>query len=327
MDAEERVAKELSALGKPYAIVLNSAHPNAEESVLLAQSLEEKYGAPVALVNCLEVNAEDICRILGLVLEQFPVKEIEITLPSWTAALEEDHWLPQSLLSDILRCSAGLRKMGEVKNAFAPLEQNENVAAVTLSFCDMGAGRARVRAGLREELYYKVLSELTGFDLHSDEELITTMRSLAAAGKKYKKVEQALLEVGEKGYGIVLPECSDMALEEPQIIKQAGAFGLRLRASAPSIHMIKADIETEICPIVGSEQQSKELAKSIKDQIDRDPLGIWETKMLGKSLFELANEGLNTKLENMPEEARMKLSETLSRIINEGSNGLLCILV
>ena len=327
VEAEERVARELAALNKPYAIVLNSAHPNAEETVLLAQSLEEKYMAPVALVNCLELNAEDVCRILGLILEEFPVREIEICLPGWMAALEEDHWLPASLCADIAACAENVRKMGDIKNAFKALENNENIAGVTLSYIDMGSGRARVRAAVREELYYKILSELTGFSLKNDEELIKTMRELSAQSRKYKKVEEALDEVERTGYGIVMPQTEDMTLEEPQIERQAGAFGLRLRASAPSIHLIRADIETEVCPIVGSEQQSKELAESIKAQFDRDPLGIWDTKMLGKSLFELASEGLHAKLGNMPDDARKKLAETLSRIINEGSNGLLCILV
>ena len=327
VQAEERVAKELRELGKPYAVVLNSAHPNAEETVELAKSLEEKYKAPVALVNCLEINAEDIRHILGLILEEFPVREIEISMPGWMAALEEGHWLKESIANDVFRLSADIHTMGQVRTAFGGLESNENVAGVTLSFMDMGTGRARVKAALKEDLYYKVLSELTGFSLKNDEDLINKMKELAITGKKYKKVEAALNEVERSGYGIVMPDSEDLTLEEPEIVRQPGGFGLRLRAGAPSIHMIKADVETEINPIVGSEQQSEELAANLKRQIEKDPLGIWETNMLGKSLYELASEGLSSKLEHIPEDARKKLSETLSRIVNEGSNGLLCILV
>lgn len=325
--AEERVAKELKAMGKPFAIILNSAHPNAEETTALGESLEEKYGAPVALVNCLELNGEDIRHILGLILEEFPVREVEICLPEWTAALDRNHRVIQSLFESIAACASNVERMGQIKEAFSALENNEYVAGATLSFMDMGSGRARVRTALKDELYYQVLSELTGFELKNDEELIAIMKDLAETGRKYKKVESALRQVEETGYGIVMPDSSDLTLEEPEIVRQPGGFGLRLRAGAPSIHMIKAEIETEINPIVGSEQQSEELAASIKNQIEKNPLGIWETNMLGKSLYDLASEGLNSKLSHMPEDARKKLSETLSRIINEGSNGLLCILV
>ena len=315
--AEERVARELAALKKPFAIVLNSAHPNAEETVALALSLEEKYGAPVALVNGLDLNGEDIRHILGLILQEFPVKEVEVSLPSWTAALEEDHWLSRSLKESILSCAAGIERMGQVKEAFKRLEDNENVSGVTMAFTDMGSGRVRMRVALREELYYKVLSELTGFELSNDEELIALVRKLALAGKKYETVEKALEGVEKSGYGIVMPDSGDLRLEEPEIVRQPGGYGLRLRAGASSIHMIKADIETEINPIVGSEQQSEEMAESLKRQFERDPDGIWQTEMLGKTLFDLASEGLQSKLSHMPEDARKKLSETLSRIINE----------
>ncbi|MBP3321998.1 MAG: stage IV sporulation protein A [Clostridia bacterium] len=327
IEAEERVARELTALGKPFAIVLNSAHPNAEETVALALSLEEKYGAPVALVNCLELNAEDIRHILGLILQEFPIKEVEICLPSWTAALEREHWLTQSLKESILSCAGEVERMGQVKDAFAKMEENENVSGIALTFADMGCGRARVKTALREDLYYKVLSELTGFALTSDEELIALVRRLAEQSRKYEKVEKALESVEKTGYGIVMPESADLRLEEPEIVRQPGGYGLRLRASAPSIHMIKADVETEVNPIVGSEQQSEEMAESLKKRFEKDPEGIWQTNMLGKTLFELTSEGLEAKLAHMPEESQKKLSETLSRIINEGSNGLLCILV
>ena len=327
VEAEERVARELKACGKPFAIVLNSAHPNAEETVALAESLEEKYGAPVALVNCLMLNAEDIRHILGLILSEFPVKEVELSFPSWTTALDKDHPIWQSLEKSILSVAGKGLSMGKVKDAFAALEENENISAVTLSFMDMGSGRVRLRVGMREELYYEVLSELTGFELKSDEELISLVATLADKSRKYDKVGKALEEVEQSGYGIVMPDVGDLKLEEPEIVKQPGGFGLRLRAAAPSIHMIRADIETEINPIVGTEQQSEELADNLRRSFEANPTSVWQTEMLGKSLYQLAGEGLHAKLEHMPPDARGKLSETLSRIINEGSNGLVCILV
>ena len=281
----------------------------------------------MALVNCLELNAEDIRHILGLILEEFPVKEIEVCLPEWTAALPADHRVIKSIYESLRTCASNVAKMGDVKKAFSQLEENEYIAGATLCFMDMGSGKARIRAALDESLYYTVISELTGFDLPDDEHLIAVLRELSEVNRKYRKIEEALEEVEKTGYGIVMPTNEELHLDEPEIVKQPGGFGLRLRACAPSIHMIKAEIETEINPIVGSEQQSEELAANIKKEIERDPLGIWETNMLGKSLYELASEGLNAKLAHMPEDARKKMSETLSRIINEGSNGLVCILV
>ena len=326
-EAEERAARELKALGKPFAVVLNSAHPNAEETVVLGEALEEKYGVPVALVNCLELNAEDIRHILGLILEEFPVKEIEVDLPEWTAALDGTHRIKESLFGALRESAAGIRTMGQIRRGFAPLENNEYAAGVTLSFMDMGTGRAKIRAALKDELFYKVLGELTGFEVRDDKELIAVMRDLAETGKRYRKVEKALADAETTGYGIVMPGMDELRLEEPEIVKQPGGFGLRLRASAPSIHMIKTEIETEINPIVGSEQQSEELSAHLKEQVEKDPLSLWETNMLGKSLYELASEGLSAKLRHIPDDARRKLSETLSRIVNEGSNGLVCILV
>ncbi|MBQ9468363.1 MAG: stage IV sporulation protein A [Clostridia bacterium] len=327
VEAEERTAKELRDIGKPYAIVLNSAHPNAEQTVTLAQSLEEKYGAPVALVNALELNAEDIRRILGLILEQFPVKEIEISLPGWMAALDDTHPLKARLKEEILACASPLEKMGGVRDAFSPLMNDPSVSAVSLAYADMGCGRARLRVAPTEDLFYSVLGELTGFEIPGDEQLISIMRELSETKKRYAKVKGALEEVERTGYGVVMPAEDELELKEPQIVRQPGGFGLRLQASAPSIHMMKVEVETEIDPIIGSEQQSKDLADSMKEQLSRDPMAIWKTELLGKSLYDMALEGLGAKMENIPPEARVKLAQTLRRILNEGSNGLLCILV
>ena len=327
IEAEQRIVNELKALGKPFAIVLNSASPSNEKSIALAYELEEKYNAPVALVNCLELDAEDIRHILALVLSEFPVSEMKIKTPSWLEAISGDHRIKASLLDSIRQCASQIKKIGDVENALKALSDNEYAAGVTTEEINMGTGTARVTVELKPELFYEVVSEMTGMDISDDSALISTLSELAGMRSKFERVAEALAEVDEKGYGIVMPDVDELHLEEPEIIKQSGGYGVRLRAAAQSIHMIRANIETEINPIVGSEQQSEELIKYVLHEFEEDPKRIWDSNMFGKSLYALMNEGLHTKLSNIPEESRVKLSETLERIINEGSGGLICIIL
>ncbi len=327
IEAEQRIVNELKALGKPFAIVLNSSSPSNEKSIALAYELEEKYNAPVALVNCLELDAEDIRHILALVLSEFPVSEMKIKTPSWLEAIGGDHRIKASLLDSIRQCASQIKKIGDVENALKALSDNEYVAELTTEEIDMGTGTARIAVQLKPELFYEVVSEMTGMDISDDSALISTLSELAGMRSKFERVAEALAEVDEKGYGIVMPDVDELHLEEPEIIKQSGGYGVRLRAAAQSIHMIRANIETEINPIVGSEQQSEELIKYVLHEFEEDPKRIWESNMFGKSLYALMNEGLHTKLSNIPEESRVKLSETLERIINEGSGGLICIIL
>ncbi|MBQ7320629.1 MAG: stage IV sporulation protein A [Clostridia bacterium] len=327
VEAEERVVHELKEMGKPFAIILNSAHPSEESAVALAYELESKYQVPVALVSCLDLDAEDIRHILELILHEFPVTEITLQLPVWTKALDSDHAIRQSIHNDIRNCADQIYRMGDVANAFVPLSDNEYVRSCEVAHLDMGTGKADVRIALQDDLYYRVLSELTGFDVSSEEELFRLMKQLSVMKAEYDKVNEALQNANENGYGIVMPDIEDLKLEEPIIVKQAGGYGVRLRAAAQSLHIIRANIETEINPIVGSEQQSEELVKYMLKEFEEDPKSIWESNMFGKSLYELVNEGLHTKLEHMPDESRLKLSETLERIINEGSGGLICIIL
>ena len=326
-EAEARVANELSELGKPFAIVLNSAHPNAAESVTLAMELEERYGAPVALVNCTELNAEDIRHILGMILQEFPVKVLRIELPAFTAALEREHWLLQSLEQTMLSCASQITKMGQVSRAVGMMGENDFVESAELRSIDPGSGICRAQICCQSGLYYRVLSELTGLRIDSEEQLVALVRELSQIKQQYDRVAQALSEVEAHGYGIVMPGPEQLRLDDPRIVKQPGGYGVKLHATAPSIHMIKADIETEINPIVGSEQQSEELVRYLMREFENDPQRIWQTNMFGTTLYELVSEGLYGKLQNMPEEARSKLSETLCRIVNEGTNGLVCILL
>ena len=327
VEAEERIVNELKSIGKPFAVILNSARPESEAARTLAIELEEKYGVPVALVSCLDLDAEDIRHILGLVLEEFPVTEISIRMPEWLGSLDDTHRIRMSLQSAIRACADEVSRVGDVKNAFLTLCDNEYVESVQVDLLDLGTGCATLSLSMKPGLYYSVISELTGFLIDGEKELIKLLQELAEIKVKYDKVSAALDAVNQNGYGIVMPDVEDLRLEEPKIVKQSGGYGVKLRAAAQSIHMIRANIETEINPIVGTEQQSEDLVRYMLREFEEDPKSIWATNLFGKSLYELVNEGLHTKLDHMPAESRAKLSETLERIINEGSNGLICILL
>ena len=326
-DAEERVVNELKEMGKPFAIILNSANPSNDKSIALAYELEEKYGAPVALVNCLELDGEDIRHILEMILCEFPVSEIRVSLPEWMRALDDSHPVKTSIRDSALKCARDVEKMGQVRNAFAALSKNEYISKFDFESIDYGCGCAKVSVSCEKALYFKVLSELTNFDIESEEQLVKMLKEYSAKKNEFDRVLEALADADEKGYGIIMPDASKLRLEEPEIIKRAGGYGVKLRASAQSIHMIRANIETEINPIVGSEEQSEDLVKYLLEEFEEDPKKIWDSNMFGKSLYELMNEGLHTKLDHIPDESRNKLSETLERIINEGSNGLICIIL
>ncbi len=327
VEAEERIARELIAAGKPFVIILNTAEPSSEQAIALALELEEKYGAPVALVNCLRLDGDDIRHILELVLLEFPVCEVKVKLPEWTQALDAAHPLMCNMKNFILERAEKIKKIGEISTAFENVPEDGQIKLVNIDKIDLGHGTAELSVELADGLYYSTVSELCGVDVSNEKKLIQLLLELCNAKEKYDRVALALEDAEQKGYGIVMPETADLHLEEPEIVKQSGGYGVRLRASAPSIHMIKANIETEISPVVGTEQQSEELVKYMLKEFEEDPTKIWQSNMFGKTLHQLINEGLHTKLEHMPEDARTKLSETLGRIINEGSGGLICIIL
>ncbi len=327
VDAERRVIEELKELNKPFCIIVNSAQPDRPESRELACHLEETYGVPVALVNCLEIDSEDIRHILELVLLEFPVREIGVRMPDWIGVLDDSHWLRTALEKEIMADAGRVSRVGEIGRVFGDLTKLDYVRGTQVDSIDLGNGCACVSVNFDDGLYFRIMGELTGFTVQNEEELIALMRHLSEIKTKYDKIASALDEVRNTGYGIVTPDIEDLHLEEPQIVKQAGGYGVRLKASAPSIHMIRADIETEINPMVGTEQQSEDLVRFLLHEFEEDPRQIWESNIFGKTLHELVNEGLHTKLSHMPAEARLKLGETLQRIINEGSGGLICILL
>lgn len=336
---EERIAAELTEIGKPFAVILNSAHPESESAVSLAMKLEDKYKAPVALVNCMELNSDDIWHILAMVLEEFPAKETDIILPAWTSVLPDDHKLKNGIREAVVSASTEMKRLRDVKESFAGIltngltkaversgEYSENVN-VDVMKTDAGAGIVTMTVSFPDGLYYDIISEITGIQMRNESELLEALSNLSEAKRELDKYREAIAEVDEKGYGIVMPEIGSLKLEDPEIIRQAGSYGVRLRASAPSIHMIRTNIETEINPIVGTEQQSEEMISYLMKEFEDNPTAIWESNMFGRSLYELVNDGLHAKLEHMPDDARQKFGETLSKIINEGSQGLICIIL
>ncbi len=325
--AEERVVAELKSIGKPFAIVLNSAEPTSDSALALAYELEEKYKAPVALVSCADLDFEDISHILELVLNEFPIAEICFDVPSWISALDGLHPIKSSIRSSISQIAQEVNRIGDIKSSLEKINNNEFIDSYVVLDIDLGTGSARIGLSFSDELYYSALSELTGFDINNECELISTMRELALMKLQYERVSEALKMTDEKGYGIVMPTKEELKLDEPVIIKQNGGYGVKLSASAESIHLIRANIKTEINPIVGTEQQSEEMVKYMLKEFEADPQKLWNSNMFGKTLYELINDGLYSKLDHMPEESRLKLAETLERIINEGSNGLICILL
>ena len=327
VEAEARVVNELKEINKPFIILLNSVNPSAAETQKLRDELESKYSVPVIAVNCAQLKTEDINAIVEKVLYEFPLKEIGINIPKWVDALENGHWLKTDMYEAIRDSLKNVRKIREAKAAIGSLSQYDFIEKVYLEKINLGNGTVLIDMTTPESLFYKVLGETSGFDIDGEEKLITLMKELAEIKKKYDKVAFALHEVNTKGYGIVSPTIDELTLEEPEMVRQGNKFGVRLRASAPSIHMIRADIETEVSPIVGTEKQSEALVNYLLKDFEEDPKKIWESNIFGKSLHELVNDGLHNKLSRMPEDAQVKLQETLQKIINEGSGGLICIIL
>ncbi|NSW90641.1 MAG: stage IV sporulation protein A [Firmicutes bacterium] len=327
VEAEKRVVNELKSINKPFIIILNSTRPFANETLKLKEELEEKYLVPVVNVNVAQMRIEDINNIMEKVLFEFPICEIGINLPEWVDALDSNHWLRIKFMDSIKEALKNVKKIREVKDAVAKFSGLEFIKKAYIEKIDLGVGNVSMELSTPDELFYRILSELTGLEIEGDRRLVSLMKDLARIKKEYERVEYALHEVKVKGYGIVMPQIEELSLEEPEIIKQGNRFGVRLRASAPSVHMIKADIETEIAPLVGSEKQSEELVDYLLKEFENEPGKIWNSNIFGKSLHDLVTEGLYNKLSRMPEDSQLKLQETLQRIINEGSGGLICIIL
>ena len=326
-EAEERVIGELVAINKPFAVLLNCLDAKSESSITLAENLAKKYNVPVIPVNCLDLDENDIKQILSKILYEFPIKEIKVAYPAWINSLPLNHWLRK----DIIECvRSSLPKISHIRDIGIledTLLQNANLNWVKLQEIDLGRGKIKISVEINKNLFYKIIGENTDFKIANESELLVCLSELSQMKKEYMRVKNALDEVEATGYGIVMPTIEELALEEPEIMKQGGRYGVRLKASAPSIHMMKANITTEVSPIVGSERQSEDLIMYLLNEFEDDPVKIWDSNIFGKSLHSLVNEGLHTKLSRMPPDARMRIQETIERVINEGCNGLVCIII
>ena len=325
--AEERVVNELRAMNKPFIILLNSFSPDSPETQELAMQLSEKYNTKVMPINCEDLSTEDINIMFSNLLYEFPVEEIKISFPKWIDNLDFAHPLKSNLFEQVKTGFNNVSALKDISNCVSSIENTDIISKTTIDNIMLGTGKVCISIQLKDELFYNVISEMTGMEITNEGDLFAIMSDLSSTKKKYDKIAFALEEVKNKGYGIVTPSIDELILEEPEMVKQGSRFGVKLRATAPSIHMIRANIETEVSPIVGSEKQSEELVNYLLSGFENDPTSIWGSNIFGKSLNELVNEGLQTKLAKMPEEAQMKLQETLERIVNEGSGGLICIIL
>ena len=325
--AEERVINELKSIRKPFTVVLNCSDPTSAASKELAAELSQKYGCTVTPLNCLDITEENIKELLSDVLMGFPVREIGIKLPKWLASLDNDHYLKKQVFDSVREAAENVDCMGDIDGFIDRIGQCESISCCNKDKAELGSGTAYITVNLGQDLFYKVLGETTGIELADEGDLMPCMIELAKIKKEYEKVQTALEEVRATGYGIVMPGAEELTLEEPEIVKQGGKFGVRLKASAPSIHMTLANINTEVNPIVGSEKQSEDLVKYLLREFEENPTKIWESNIFGKSLHELVNEGLHNKLSRMPADARAKLQEAIQRIINDGCNGLICLIL
>ncbi|MCD7886458.1 MAG: stage IV sporulation protein A [Clostridiales bacterium] len=326
-EPEERVIRELQALGKPFLVLLNADDPAAPQTVALGRDIAARYGVTCLPVNCLTLDEEDVSGIIRAVLYEFPLKEMDLYLPSWVDALPYGHLIKEELYAVIRETAGHIRHIREARDVTAAMGQCGSISRAELTAIHLGTGVVQAALEIPRSLFYATLSEQSGFQVKDDGDLLALLTSLAHVKGEYDKVAQALADVREEGYGIVIPSIDELTLEEPEIVKQGGRYGVRLRASAPSIHMLRADIETVISPIVGSEKQSEEMINYLLQEFEGDTRKIWESNIFGKSFHELVNEDLQGKLTRMPEDARKKLRETLERIINEGSGGLICIIL
>lgn len=326
-EAEERVISELKEINKPFVVLLNCVYPMSESAIALAENLSEKYSVPVMPVNCQELNEEDIQGILSRVLFEFPVKQISLNLPAWVCSLNGNHPLKSSLYSLVQSAAADITHIREIKRLEKAICDCEQIENCEIKKIDLGSGNAEMKAEVRRELFFEVISENTGIEIKNDRELISTLTDLSKTKTEYMRIKDALEEVEATGYGIVMPSIEELSLEEPEIMRQGGRYGVRLRASAPSLHIMKANITTEVSPIVGSEKQSEDLVMYLLKEFEENPSQIWDSNIFGKSLHELVNEGLHTKLARMPQEARLRMQETIERVINEGCSGLICIIL
>ena len=327
VSAEERVVNELKSLGKPFIVVLNSKVPQSTETVKLAASLSDKYETAVIPIDVLNMTENDIKDLFAKVLMEFPLRDVEFKIDKWLQALPMDNEIISSLLAKIADKTAAMKKMSDYKAVDEAFVEGSDFASVTVSAVELGKGKVTYELAAKPELFYKALSASCGMEITDDFALMSNMKELVHAKKEYDKISVALESVKKTGYGVVAPSLDEMTLEEPQIVKQGSHYGVKLKASAPSLHIMEVDIAAEVSPVMGAEEQSEDMVKNMLASFETNPKGIWETDMFGKSMHVLVNEGLNNKLNSLPGDTQKKMRKTLSRIINEGKGGVICILL
>ncbi|WP_347070677.1 stage IV sporulation protein A, partial [Intestinibacter bartlettii] len=320
IEAEERVIDELKSMNKPFVVILNSLTPKDEKTEILRNELEEKYEVPILPVNVEQMEEPDIENILETVLYDFPLNEIRINISKWVEGLEKNHWIKESIISTLKQCIANLQKIRDIDDIVNGFENLEFLDGVTVENVELGEGVVNIQLSTKQELFYNVLEEKSGFKIEEDSQLLNLVTTLSKVKQEYDKIEVALNDAKNFGYGVVAPSLSELSLEEPEIIKQGKQYGVKLKANAPSLHIIKADISTEVSPIVGNQNQGEEMVKYLLNEFEQNPSEIWESNMFGKSLNDLVKEQLQSKLYTMPDEIRFKIQKTLQKIINEGSN-------
>jgi len=325
--AEEKVVSELKNHGKPFVVVLNTKNPNSRETAELCKNLQEKYGVIVKALDVLNLENSDIDEIILSLLDEFYIKKLNIVFPQWVRALPYSSSLVSLLIKNIKEMSHSLCVMKDVKNASALLSAYPEFVTCVMSEINYGTGEATLNISLNPTLFYQMLSEECGVEIKDDFYLMSYMKHLVYAKQEYDKIKNALEQVNEKGYGIVVPSLEEMTLEEPQIIKKGGASQVKLKATAPSLHIMRVDVETEVCPQVGSAEQSQNLAKFMLQEFESNPKGIWDTNMFGKPLSSFVKDGIETKINNIPVEAEVKMRKTMTKIVNEGKGGIICILL
>ena len=324
--AEERVIAELKHIGKPFSVVVNTSKPHSKEVAALAEGLKQKYGVPVLAMSAQDMEREDAESILQSVLQEFPVKSVEVSLPKWLQVLPRGNPLIEDIIKRVSDAAAAMSKMRDdaFKNIFDGHRDLENPAQVA---SDFGTGTVSFAIIPKPHVFYKVLSDTTGAAIDDDFKLMSFVKQSNTAMREYSKLKDALSDVERVGYGVVQPTDSDIELQEPEVVKSGGRYGVRLRANAQSLHIMKVEVRTEVSPIIGTEKQSEEMLAYLNSGLENNKKGIWETNLFGKSLDTLVKEGINSKIHNVPEEAQVKIRKTLTRIVNESKGGVLCVLI
>ena len=326
-EAEERVIEELQSIGKPFVLLLNSAQPSSEQTMALANELEQRYNVKCVAVNCMSLTDEEISEILQSLLFEFPLQELDLYLPTWVEALPADHPIRAGLYQTIHDETGQLYHIRDISSCLQALRMNESIAAASIRSINLGIGVAEAEVQLPREAFYQTISQESGLEVKDDGDVMQMLTELGKVKGEYDKVAYALERAKTTGYGIVMPSVEELDLEDPEIVKQGGRYGVKMKASAPSIHMIRADVETTVSPIVGNEKQSEDMLNYLLEEFEGDTTKLWQSNIFGRSFHEIVGEDLQAKLKRMPEEAQTKLRQALEKIINEGGGGLICIIL